>query len=144
MELHIRKMCPDDFTLLHKLLSDSKVMKYLEPPFSEAQTERFLTEAGLCEPPLIYAAVRGTQFIGYVIYHPFDEGAMEIGWVLLPEYWGNGYASALTKMLIEMAKREGKNVVLECVPQQNASRRIAEENGFVFCGNSDGLDVFRL
>ena len=143
MELNIRKMTPDDFEPLHRLLSDPVVMEYLEPPFSEERTRRFLSDAGLCDPPLIYAAELQGRFIGYVIYHPYDEGSMEIGWVLLPEYWGRGLASALTKLLTEKAKSEDKDAVIECVPQQAASKRIAEKNGFAYCGRIDGLDVYR-
>ena len=143
MELQIRKMSPDDLGPLHRLLSDPYVMKYLEPPFSEEQTKRFLSDAGLCDPPLIYAAELQKQFIGYVIYHSYDEGSMEIGWVLLPEYQGKGYASALTKLLTEKAKSEDKDAVIECVPQQAASRRIAEKSGFAYCGRIDGLNVYR-
>ncbi|MCQ2355145.1 MAG: GNAT family N-acetyltransferase [Clostridia bacterium] len=143
MELQIRKMIPKDFKPLHKLLSDPGVMKYLEPPFSAEQTKSFLQEAGLSDPPLVYSVVLQGRFIGYAIYHPYDEDAMEIGWVLLPEYWGRGFAGEITKMLIEKAKKEKKNAVIECVPQQTASKRIAEKNGFVYCGRTDGLDVFR-
>lgn len=48
-------MTDNDFEPLCKLLSDPKVMKYLEAPYSEKQTEQFLSEAGLAENPLIYA-----------------------------------------------------------------------------------------
>ena len=37
-------------------------------------------------------------FIGYVIYHTYDETSMELGWVLDRKEWGKGYASAITKM----------------------------------------------
>lgn len=143
-ELQIRKMTSNDFVFLHRLLSDPEVMKHLEPPFSEAKTKGFLEEAGLCEPAQVYAVDLQSHFIGYVIYHPYDEAAMEIGWVLFPEYWGKGYASKITKILIEKAKNEQKSVVIECVPQQAASKRIAENHGFAYCGNADGLDVYKL
>ena len=45
-------------------------------------------QAGLCEAPLIYAVEEEGAFLGYVIDHPYEEGSVEIGWVLFPEYWG--------------------------------------------------------
>lgn len=143
MEIQIRKMTMDDLGPLHRLLSDPETMRYLEPPFSMEQTEKFLAEAGLGDPPLVYAVMVRERFAGYVIYHPYDEGSMEIGWVLLPEYRGKGYASELTRILSERAEREGKQAVIECVPEQKVSKRIAEKNGFVYCGRTDGLDVYR-
>ena len=142
MDITIRRMQPGDADALYRLLSDPEVMRYLEPPFDRAQTEAFLRRAGLAEPPLVYAAEENGAFIGYVIYHAYDEQSVEIGWVLLPEYWGRGYASELTDMLIEKAQRDKKNLVIECVPEQVKTRHVALKKGFEYIGNYDGLDVF--
>ena len=144
MNITIRKMQPGDADALYRLLSDPAVMRYLEPPFDRAQTEDFLRRAGLAEPPLVYAAEENGDFIGYVIYHAYDEQSVEIGWVLLPEYWGRGYASALTDLLIDRARQEQKSVVIECAQAQEATRRIARKKGFRVCGICDGLAVYRL
>ena len=144
MDITIRKIQPGDADALYRLLSDPAVMRYLEPPFDRAQTEDFLRRAGLAEPPLVYAAEENGDFIGYVIYHAYDEQSVEIGWVLLPEYWGRGYASALTERLIDRARQEQKSVVIECAPAQEATKRIAVKKGFRACGNCDGLAVYRL
>ena len=144
MDITIRKIQPGDADALYRLLSDPAVMRYLEPPFDRAQTEDFLRRAGLAEPPLVYAAEESGRFIGYVIYHAYDEQSVEIGWVLFPEYWGRGYASALTDRLIGMARQEQKSVVIECAPAQAATKRIAIKKGFRACGTCDGLAVYRL
>ena len=144
MNITIRKMQPGDADALYRLLSDPAVMRYLEPPFDRAQTEDFLRRAGLAEPPLVYAAEENGVFLGYVIYHAYDEQSVEIGWVLLPDYWGRGYASALTDRLIDRARQEQKSVVIECAPAQAATKRIAIKKGFRACGICDGLAVYRL
>lgn len=144
MDLTIRNMRPGDADALYRLLSAPEVMRYLEPPFDRAQTEAFLRNAGLTEPPLVYAAEENGVFIGYVIYHAYDEESVEIGWVLLPEYWGHGYASALTDRMIDQARQERKSVVIECAPAQEATKRIAVQKGFRNCGICDGLVVYRL
>ena len=144
MDITIRKMQPGDADALYRLLSAPEVMRSLEPPFDRAQVEAFLRCAGLSEPPLVYAAEENGNFIGYVIYHAYDEDSVEIGWVLLPEYWGRGYASALTDRLIDRARQEQKSVVIECAPAQEATKRIAVKNGFRACGSCDGLAVYRL
>ena len=144
MDITIRRMQPGDADALYRLLSDPEVMRYLEPPFDRTQTEDFLRRAGLAEPPLVYAAEESGSFIGYVIYHAYDEQSVEIGWVLFPEYWGRGYASALTDRLIDRARQAQKSVVIECAPAQDATRRIAIKKGFRACGSCDGLAVYRL
>ena len=144
MELKIRRMQSGDADELHRLLSDPVVMRYLEPPYDRAQTEAFLCCAGLAAQPLVYAVEESGRLIGYVIYHAYDEDSMEIGWVLFPEYWGRGYASALTDRLIDRARQAQKSVVIECAPAQEATRRIAVKKGFRACGICDGLAVYRL
>ena len=104
MAITIRRMQGGDADELYRLLSDPVVMRYLELPYDRARTEVFLRRAGLAAQPLVYAVEEGGSFIGYVIYHAYDGNSMEIGWVLLPEYWGRGYASALT----DVYKRQGR------------------------------------
>lgn len=141
----IRKMKHTDFAALYKLVSDPEVMEFLEPPFTKEKTARFLDAAGLSDPPRIYAAEdEKGRFIGYVIYHDYDEDTKEIGWVLNKNVWGKGCAKALTEQLIEKAVSEGKGVILECVPGQAVTRHIAEAFGFAYTGRADGCDVYRL
>ena len=52
----IREMTLADLDELYALLSDSEVMRYIEPPFSKEQTMQFLVDAGLSEKPLVIRA----------------------------------------------------------------------------------------
>ena len=144
MNITIRKMQPGDTDALYRLLSDPEVMRHLEPPFDREKTETFLHHAGLTEPPLVYAAEASGDFIGYVIYHAYDADSVEIGWVLNRSAWEHGHAQALTALLIEKARNEKKNVVIECSPEQTVSQHIAVRNGFACCGCSEGLQLYRL
>ena len=66
--LRLRTMRCGDLEELYALLSDAEVMRCLEPPFTREQTERFLQQAGLSDPPLIYAAENAEgEFLGYAI-----------------------------------------------------------------------------
>ena len=141
---YIRKFTREDLEPLHALLSDPEVMLYLEPPFSHKQTEQFLKTQGLITSPGILAVDdKDHSFIGYVIYHDYDDTSKEIGWVLKKEIWGHGMAGLLTKQLIALAASEGKDAVMECVPEQQITRSIAEKNGFQKAGERDGLYVYR-
>lgn len=143
MNLTIRKMTELDLEPLHVLLSNPAVMRFLEPPYTREQTAEFL-ETALSDKPPVFAAEAEGAFIGYVIYHPYEEDTMELGWVLLPEYWGKGYASALTRKMMEMAKNEGKKPVIECDPEQEETKHIAMKCGFIWSETWEGLDVYRM
>ena len=125
--LRARRMTEADLEPLHRLLSDPEVMRYLEPPFSREQTRAFLERAGLTPEPLILAVDDG-GFAGYVIWHPYDDVSMELGWVLDRSRWGRGYAGELTRLLTDRARRQGRGVVIECVPEQTVTRHIAEKS----------------
>ena len=143
--LCLRTMRRGDPDELYALLSDAEVMRWLEPPFTREQTERFLEQAGLSEPPLIYAAESAAgEFLGYAIYHDYDERSRELGWVLKRSAWHKGYADEMTALLTALARREGKDAVIECVPEQTASAHIARRHGFSYEGRADSCDVYRL
>lgn len=143
-DITIRKFRLSDLDELYHVLSDPEVMKYIEPPYSMEQTEDFLTAAGLCEIPLVFAAEKAGQFIGYVIFHEYDSDSYELGWVLAKKYWGKGYASIITKKIIAIVGVMKKDLVIECVPEQEKTKHLALSNGFTYTGNIDHLDVFRL
>ncbi len=144
MHLHIRPFRPSDLDGLTRLLADPEVMRHLEPPYSPADTQAFLLQHGLSDSPAVFAVEDSSGLVGYVIYHPYDETAWELGWVLARSAWGKGYASALTSRLIEDARLRTKQLVIECAPSQLASKRIALRCGFAPLGQQDGLDVYRL
>lgn len=142
----IRNLKSEDAEDLAEVLSDAEVMKYLEPPFSMEQTREFINTAGLSEPPLVYAVeeMASGRVIGHVIYHSYDKDSYEIGWVIGRNFWNMGIAGELTEALIMQAMKAGiKCLVIECVGQQTASRRIAERYRFLYQGKRDGLDVYR-
>ena len=128
--LRARRMTEADLEPLHRLLSDPEVMR------------AFLERAGLTPEPLILAVDDG-GFAGYVIWHPYDDVSMELGWVLDRSRWGRGYSGELTRLLTDRARRQGRGVVIECVPEQTVTRHIAEKSGFRFCGMAEGCCVYR-
>ena len=71
MNLKIRKMKNSDLESLYKLLSNSKVMKFLEEPYNKAHTLDFLTNAGMKEPPLVCAVDKDDDFIEFNLKNQF-------------------------------------------------------------------------
>ena len=56
----------------------------------------------------------------------------ELGYMLLPEYWGKGIASQVVTFLIEHAKQQAylKDLMAIIDPENIASRKILINNGF--------------
>lgn len=68
--------------------------------------------------------------LGFKGYPP--EGNVEIGYGLLPEYWGRGYATEAVCAAVEWAlKQPGVTAVeAETEPDNAASQRVLEKAGF--------------
>ena len=130
---------------LHGTLSDPDVMKYIEPIFNLEKTKEFINSVAISDSPLIYAAEDDKgNYIGYVIYHDYEDNSIELGWILNKREWGKGYASKLTELMIEKAATEGKDAIIECSPLQSATIHIAEKYGFVYEGQDDNCNIYRL
>ena len=85
----------------------------------------FLNSLALIDPPLIYVVEDFSQkFIGYVIFHEYDNDSFELGWILNKRYWWKGYANELTKAFIKRSSNIGKNLIIECAPNQENTKRI--------------------
>ena len=104
----------------------------------------FFQDTCHCTPPLIYAVDFEGVFAGYVIFHDYDDNSMEIGWILHRKMWGKGIATQLTAMLIEKSRSLGKSAVIECHPNQYATKHIAHKFGFVYADIREGCEVYRL
>ena len=143
---HIRNFRPEDARDLQKVLGDPAVMRYIEPPFTLAQTAAFLQANGLDTPRRIYAlADEDDRVMGQVIFHPYEGDAWEIGWIIRRNCWGRGIATAVTKALIEHCRGQGiRQCVIECHPEQTVTRHIAEKSGFSWIEDRDGLVRYSL
>lgn len=80
--------------------------------------------------------------MGYVICHSWGRDAVELGWVLLPEYWGQGLAGRLTDMLLDGLRGRYARAIIECVPENAASLRVALRHGFTYEGTEGGCRIY--
>ena len=143
---HIQDFRPDDTEALYEILSDPAVMEYIEPPFSYEKTVVFLQVNGLDTPQKIYAlADKNDCVIGQIIFHPYEDDAWEIGWILGRSCWRRGIATAVTLALVERCREMGvRRCVIECDPAQSVTRHIAEKCGFSRIEDRDGLACYSL
>jgi len=92
-----------DLDRFHAICSDQRVMQHVGDGrvWSRGRTGQFIHAAaessrqhGYCQWPLIHKADR--RLIGYCGFVNTDD-APEIGWRLVPEYWGQGLATEAAK-----------------------------------------------
>ena len=88
-----------------------------------------------------YAIVREDVPIGCVglLFHPdtnhwWGEGAVELGYWIAEEYWGNGYAVEASKRLIEHAfdDLDIQEIYASYRIENNQSKRVLEKLGFEY------------
>jgi len=146
--LRIRDWTLDDATVALDILSRVEVMKWLGdgPPNlcvdlddARSRIERW---RGLDEPPLGFWAVEvaddgplNGRVIGSVllVHLPNGDGAVEIGWHLHPDAWGQGYASEAARAVLARGFAGGLEEInavthLTNGPSQAVCRRIGMEH----------------
>ena len=68
---------------------------------------------------------------------PDEEGKIVIGYSLLDQFYGNGYATEALQGFLDWAKQHSdlRKVIADTFPHLTASIRVLEKNGFVRCGS---------
>ena len=121
-DFFIRDYTTEDAVALHRILSDEETMRYIEPPFTLEQTERFLREH--IGKRSVYALTdQHDRLIGHIIFHPYDDDRYEIGWIISRDHWNKGIATKVTHALCAKAYEEGvEGCVIECHKDQAVTR----------------------
>lgn len=89
----------------------------------------------------IFAKDAPDHFIGWVLLIPEDAVGpeTEIGWRLVPEVWGHGYATEAATPLLQHALEMLRlpRVIADIHPDNTASRKVAEKIGMAPTGVGD-------
>ncbi|WP_407377014.1 GNAT family N-acetyltransferase [Methanobrevibacter sp.] len=116
----------------HKSVEDS--LNIIETVFSKRET---------------YAIVKKDIPIGCVglLFHPdtnhwWGEGACELGYWVAEEYWGNGYATEASEVLIKRAFEDldVKQIYASYKIENAPSKRVLEKLGFKFYSELTNVD----
>ena len=99
----VRRLTLDDAPDLCEVLGDDEVMRFIEAPFDLAATRAFIAQAGLSDPPRVYALEEksSSRVVGHVVFHPLERADVyEIGWIIGRSSWHRGYATEIGRGLI--------------------------------------------
>lgn len=131
----------EDLEGLYAMQSDPEVCRYLlYEPRTREQVEAILArDAGrtrLAEPDdYLQPAIRDEhgRFLGtmYLVIKSVDDRTAEIGWILLPDAQGRGYAAEAARLLLDFCfeQLELHRVYAELDPRNTASVALCERLG---------------
>ncbi|SDK36360.1 GNAT family N-acetyltransferase [Sediminibacillus albus] len=131
----------NDFPFYFNLVSNESVMAMITErsiPFNEAQgnfqklldRNKKFVEFGTYK---VYDN-QTNKFIGLgkLILNEEKQNEAELGYMLLPEYWGQGYGSEIAGILVQRAKKTKLNRLTAVIDPENiSSRRILVKKGFI-------------
>lgn len=140
-EIRIEKLAENDFDNYFQLVNDEKVMAMItERAFSleEAKDEyKERLEANRIDKDFGSFKILDRQnnsFIGFAKLElvSIADTKVELGYMILPAYWGQGIASKVSELLIKVAKAKSQiNQVYAIIDPANiASRKVLLKNGF--------------
>ena len=139
--LQIEKLTHNDCPFHHQLVSDSRVMEMItgRPLNEEEATDKYnrILLSNAVHPNFGYYKITEAQsgnFIGIAKLEIKEKNSTEaeLGYLILPEFWGQGIAGNVAKRLLAIARQETNLGTVYAIidPENIASRKILEKNGF--------------
>ncbi len=131
------KFQKDDFEDYYRLVSNESVMAQITEraiPLEEARSnyEKVLLSNKRSDLLGSYKIMSEDQFLGLGHVTLKEAYEAEIGYMLLPPFWGRGYGTEVARMLIELAEQtDVKKLMATIDPNNIASRKILVNQQFV-------------
>lgn len=145
--LSFREFKEDEFNLFYSLFSNEQVMKYtllgrysceeeLQPYFQKVLKNNKTTQNRKAYEFAVFLS-SDESFIGMadieIIIQNDYGGCGEIGYLLLPDFWGRGYATEIASKLLEISFMDIKlhKVSASCNVNNVQSKKVMEKVGMV-------------
>lgn len=143
--LRVRHFTSADYDNFFALQGNAEVMQYIRPPRTREESDGFLTDKILTASPTDFKGYWVVEkkdsglFVGcfVIIPIPTDIEKTQLGYSFLPEYWGKGYATEVTKEGLNYFKYKTPLTELYAVTETPniASQKVLLKNGFESFGN---------
>ncbi len=132
----LRPIAEKDIPLIADILQDDRVNPtYMVPDLTREDALKLSTRiASLCcqEERYVRGIYHGDMLVGLLNDVGIENGSIELGWVIAPEYQGNGYATAAVRAAIDDLFRMGyTQVVAGAFAENKTSMRVMEKVGMV-------------
>ena len=150
--LLVRQWVPDDWKRLRPLMTDPRVLAYIGrgEPWPDERIRRFVdggiekaATRGWVLWPVVHEA--DAELVGFCGFNDGFPPDVEIGWRLLPAYWGRGLATEAARAVLDYGFRTFgfPRVISVAQPANVASIRVMEKIGMHFDRRfvHDGIEV---
>lgn len=132
--LRLEPFGPDHVEPAMELFTSPEVRAFLGGPVPPEYARQRLRGWLTAEDPH-FAVIRAgdNAFLGIVDLAPYHEaGKLELSYLFLPAYWGNGYAEESIRRILQYCKEELhlSHVVSETQQKNIRSRRLLERLGY--------------
>lgn len=139
--IHLEPWSDADLPLLRRLLGDPAMTAFLggpEPEAKLAERQERYARPGSGQFKIVEdagGADGGSGGAGWVGYWEADwhgDAVYEVGWAVVPEAQGRGYAQAATRRLIDVIRRDGDRRFVHAYPsvENGPSNAICRRLGF--------------
>jgi [ribosomal protein S5]-alanine N-acetyltransferase len=138
----LRPIAEDDWSAVHAWASQERVCRY-QPwgPNTIEQTREFVRGAAhawasIPRTRLVYAITLHGSVIGNCDLNLRGQGQGEISYVLHPDYWGKGLATAAARQLVQLGLDEHNlhRIFATCDPRNIASAAVLQRLGMHYEG----------
>ena len=140
--LYLKEFTIDDAENFFRLNSDPDVMKYILTPMTDInviiKSIKKIRKYYIENPGFgVWAGFvkESDEFIGFFeLAHLDNTEEIEVGYRLLKEHWGKGYATEMTQVLIEYGfnKMDLKEIVGITHPENIASQNVLLKSGLTY------------
>lgn len=133
--MKLRHMTFSDDAALLRLLTDDQIKKtYMLPDFARQEDAlplaRRLEERSRDENHFVRGMETDGNLVGFLNDVEVENGTIEVGYVVHPDHWGRGCATAALKLAIEELFRLGyRQVICGAFEENSASLRVMEKAG---------------
>ncbi len=135
------KFIESDYQYYHQLSSDEQVMHYitgraLSMDESKERFQKILDLNKNYDLPGVFI-VRdkvNKEFLGLAKATEFNQGQIEIGYALMPAFWGQGLGSEISIRMVDYSRKiENVTSIIGIInPTNKASKHILEKSGLSF------------
>ena len=132
--LVLRPITLADWPAIHGYMSDPIVTRWLPPgPLDEEGAKAFARKnAGRSPRAVAVVECCSDRLVGHMAFHPWlGRATHEIGWAIVPDRQGRGYATEAARALMEyaFATLRRHRMIAPCQPENPASWRVMEKLG---------------
>lgn len=142
--LSFREIVEFDFDLIYSIFSNDDVMRYTifetcktETEFKAVFDDMLRRNQNEPREGYEYAVFAGNHFIGIGILEVSNKNAWggcgEIGYLLMPEYWGKGYATSIAQKLLQIGFGDVglHRICALCNEKNAASEKVMKKLGMI-------------